>query len=154
MPQNDTIYCPKCGSSNIYASKKGFSATQALAGKIITGSSLGALVSGSIGKDKIKLTCLKCGHTFNIGEGSLTPFVNDERVKPISAKDMSPVHMYKCECGKISSLPTDRAVCPRCGRRLTSDNYYSDKNIDKGGCMGVLIIPILLIAASIFIIFS
>jgi ribosomal protein S27AE len=53
--------CPKCGSSQLTANKKGFSIGQAVAGGII---------GGSIGMNKIKITCLKCGNVFNPGQGN------------------------------------------------------------------------------------
>jgi len=55
------IKCPICGSEQIYADNKGFSAGKAVAGTILTGNLLVGAAAGSIGKDKIQLTCLKCG---------------------------------------------------------------------------------------------
>ena len=49
-----------CGSTQLTANKKGFSVGQAVAGGII---------GGAIGMNKIKITCLKCGNTFNPGQG-------------------------------------------------------------------------------------
>jgi len=54
------IKCPKCGSTQITANKKGYSVGQAVAG---------GLLVGAIGSNKIKITCLKCGNVFNPGEG-------------------------------------------------------------------------------------
>jgi ribosomal protein S27E len=54
------IKCPMCGSTQLTANKKGFSVGQAVAGGII---------GGAIGMNKVKITCLKCGNTFNPGQG-------------------------------------------------------------------------------------
>tara|TARA_R110000782_G_scaffold193812_1_gene283399 strand:- start:186 stop:479 length:294 start_codon:yes stop_codon:yes gene_type:complete len=44
----DLIKCPKCSSTQITAHKKGWS-----------------LMTGMIGANAIKITCLKCGYTFS-----------------------------------------------------------------------------------------
>ena len=64
------IKCPKCQSTQITANKKGFSATQAIGGAIVTGGI--GLVAGAIGSGKIKITCLACGHQFKPGEDFTT----------------------------------------------------------------------------------
>lgn len=58
--------CPKCGSSNIHADKKGFSVKKSLAGGFLFGAV--GLLGGAIGSNKIRLTCLDCGCVFNPGE--------------------------------------------------------------------------------------
>ena len=60
---SDAIKCPKCNSTNLHVGQQGFSTGKAVAG-IITIGVLGAL-AGNIGRDKIKVTCLDCGKTFN-----------------------------------------------------------------------------------------
>jgi len=60
------IKCPRCGSTQLTANKKGFSGAQALGGAILTGGI--GLLAGTIGSNKIKITCLACGHQFNPGE--------------------------------------------------------------------------------------
>lgn len=61
----DNIKCPKCGSSQISANKKGFSAGKAVAGAIVAGGI--GLAAGGIGSNNIIITCLKCGHQFKPG---------------------------------------------------------------------------------------
>ena len=68
------IRCPKCGSNQITASKKGFSGKKAIAGAILTGG-LG-LIAGTIGSNKVKITCLACGKEFKPGEGK-TVIIHD-----------------------------------------------------------------------------
>lgn len=56
------IKCPKCKSTSITANKKGFGLGKAVVGGVLTGGV--GLLSGFIGSNKIKLTCLSCGHTW------------------------------------------------------------------------------------------
>jgi hypothetical protein len=63
---NDELLCPKCGSNQLSANKKGFSGKKAVAGAILTGG-IGVL-AGTIGSNKIKITCLACGHVFKPGQ--------------------------------------------------------------------------------------
>lgn len=55
----DVVCCPKCGSTQITANKKGFSVGKAIL--------LGG-VGGFIGKNKIEITCLKCGYRWKAGK--------------------------------------------------------------------------------------
>ena len=57
--------CPKCGSQQVTANKKGYSVAKAAAGLVLIGP-LG-LVGGVIGAGKIILTCLKCGYQWKAG---------------------------------------------------------------------------------------
>jgi len=69
----DQVKCPKCGSTQISADKKGFSGTKAVAGAALTGGI--GLLAGTIGSNKVKMTCLRCGHVFNPGD---RPYVKQE----------------------------------------------------------------------------
>lgn len=61
--QNESVKCPKCNSTQVVAFKKGFSGKKAVAGALLTGGI--GLLAGTIGSNKIKLTCLSCGHEFS-----------------------------------------------------------------------------------------
>ena len=63
----DRIGCPKCGSTELHAEKQGFSGKKALVGAVLTGGI--GLLAGTIGSKNVKITCLKCGHSFKAGEG-------------------------------------------------------------------------------------
>lgn len=63
--EEEKIKCPNCGSTQITAGKKGFSAGKAAAGAMLTGGI--GILAGRIGAGKIKLTCLKCGHSWKPG---------------------------------------------------------------------------------------
>lgn len=61
------VHCPKCGSTSLYADKKGFSGRKAVAGALLTGGI--GLVAGTIGSNKLEITCLNCGAKFKPGQG-------------------------------------------------------------------------------------
>lgn len=54
------IRCPKCQSSQILASKKGFGVGKAVAGVVLLGP-LG-LAGGLLGSNKVLVSCVNCGH--------------------------------------------------------------------------------------------
>lgn len=60
---NTQIHCPKCGSTQITANKKGFSGTKAVVGGLLTGGI--GLLAGTIGSNKTIITCLNCGNRFS-----------------------------------------------------------------------------------------
>ncbi|OFY41221.1 MAG: hypothetical protein A2X18_12770 [Bacteroidetes bacterium GWF2_40_14] len=112
------IQCPKCGSDQIHADKKGFGFGRGIIGALAGGLLVGT-AAGSIGKNNVIITCLSCGHKFKPGE-QLDPKTEavvekifyDGYVKPIDKGDMSH-KTYKCHyCGKVA---TDTAKCPKCG---------------------------------------
>ena len=65
MENSNAILCPKCGSNQLSANKKGFSGKKAVAGAVLTGGI--GLLAGTIGSNKVKITCLACGHQFSPG---------------------------------------------------------------------------------------
>jgi hypothetical protein len=62
----ELLKCPKCRSTHLTDGKKGFSASKAVAGAVLTGG-IGVL-AGTIGSNKTVITCLSCGHKFKPGE--------------------------------------------------------------------------------------
>jgi ssDNA-binding Zn-finger/Zn-ribbon topoisomerase 1 len=58
------VSCPKCESTQLSANKKGFSVGKAIGGALILGP-LG-LAGGFAGSNDIKLTCIKCGHNWQV----------------------------------------------------------------------------------------
>jgi predicted RNA-binding Zn-ribbon protein involved in translation (DUF1610 family) len=61
----DQVECPKCGSTQITANKKGFSLGNAAVGGFLLGPV--GLLGGLAGSNKVKVTCLKCGHSWDAG---------------------------------------------------------------------------------------
>lgn len=55
------IKCPKCGSTQIHADKRGFKTGRAVAGTLIAWPFAG-LAAGGAGQNKLRMTCLACGH--------------------------------------------------------------------------------------------
>lgn len=156
MDLNKTIICPKCCSKNIYIDKKGFSSGKAIAGGLLTGNIFVAAAAGGIGANKIVLTCLDCGHKFNIGEGgheigknqpSKTEIAEFEK-HMIPKEEMPEICNYKCDCGRWFCGEKDNAVyCPSCGRRMSDKNIPTENELrqhGKTGCFGMLLIPIIL----------
>lgn len=78
------VLCPKCGSNQITAHKKGFSGKKAVAGAVLTGGV--GLLAGTIGSNKIKITCLACGHTFNPGDKPIEATAPTKKMNPKTAK--------------------------------------------------------------------
>ena len=56
--------CVKCGSEQIVADKKGFGAGKAVVGGLLLGPI--GLLGGCIGSNKMKVTCLNCGHSWDL----------------------------------------------------------------------------------------
>lgn len=62
---DDTVRCPRCGSTQLSANKKGFGVGKSLAGAFVAGPI--GLLAGGIGSGKVMVTCLGCGHSFKAG---------------------------------------------------------------------------------------
>lgn len=63
---NAVACCPKCGSTSLSANKKGFGLLKGAAG-VATFGAYGVVTAG-IGKNKVIVTCLNCGHQFKPGK--------------------------------------------------------------------------------------
>ncbi|MEG2354266.1 MAG: hypothetical protein RSB70_06510, partial [Clostridium sp.] len=63
---DSVVRCPKCGSISITANKKGFSLAKGALG-VATVGAYGVLAAGH-GKNKVLVTCLKCGHQWKPGK--------------------------------------------------------------------------------------
>lgn len=64
----NSVKCPKCGSTQITANKKGFGLGKAAIGGLATGGI--GLLAGFIGSGKIRITCLACGYSFSPSEAA------------------------------------------------------------------------------------
>ncbi|KPA10616.1 hypothetical protein MHK_009177 [Candidatus Magnetomorum sp. HK-1] len=54
------IKCLKCGSTALLPNNKGFNLEQAVLGRFVLGNI--GLLAGTIGSNKVKITCLSCGY--------------------------------------------------------------------------------------------
>jgi len=59
----EPVKCPRCGSTQLNAQRRGFGWGKALVGGVLTFGTVGIL-GGFIGSRKILITCLKCGCQF------------------------------------------------------------------------------------------
>ncbi len=64
--EEEKIKCPNCKSTQITSHKRGFSGVKAVGGAVLTGGV--GLLAGTIGSNKIILTCLACTKQFKVGE--------------------------------------------------------------------------------------
>lgn len=140
------IKCPKCASEQIYANKKGFSAGKAVGGAILVGGV--GLAAGAIGRNKVQLTCMRCGHKFKPGEQLPPPKIkmpdNVDYVGPEERKQ------YVCSgCGKTSWF-TQNQPCPKCGRRITESDLIQTDN-KSSLYIWITIIAIIIIALIILL---
>ncbi|HEY9697058.1 MAG TPA: hypothetical protein V6D10_07330 [Trichocoleus sp.] len=62
-PEEETIRCPRCKSTQIMVQKKGFSGGNAIVGAVLLGPV--GLAGGFIGANDINLTCMKCAYQWN-----------------------------------------------------------------------------------------
>jgi len=78
------VLCPKCGSDQVTSNKKGFSGKKAIVGDVLLGPV--GLLAGTLGSNKIKITCLSCGNQFKPGEGasSVADFDMKKKKKQLS----------------------------------------------------------------------
>lgn len=61
----EPVRCPRCGSTQITANKKGFGVGKALVGGFLTGGV--GLLAGFLGSGKVLVTCVKCGKQWKAG---------------------------------------------------------------------------------------
>ena len=54
MEEDEKLYCPYCGSSNLTANTKGFGVGKALTDAVLTGGI--GLLAGFVGSNKVKVT--------------------------------------------------------------------------------------------------
>jgi tellurium resistance protein TerD len=85
------IRCPHCHSTQVTANKRGFGLGEAAVGGIALGPV--GLLGGLIGAGHVRITCLKCGHVFQPGEGQWAA----SRMQT-SSTDISQGRRYKLLC--------------------------------------------------------
>lgn len=58
--EDEPVCCPKCGSAQLTANKKGYGLGKGAVGGLLLGPV--GLLGGFLGSNKVVITCLKCGH--------------------------------------------------------------------------------------------
>lgn len=100
------IGCPKCGSKQITANKKGFGIGKAAIGAVALGPI--GLLGGLIKSGKVKITCLNCGFEWKPGENIKSQNFGKAKVEDGIAT-----------CPKCKALnPSGFDKCRRCGTVL------------------------------------
>lgn len=85
---SDMMRCPRCGSSQILSTKKGFGLGKAAIGGLILGPI--GLLGGFIGSKKLKFTCARCNHTWSTEASDYMNWLNNQKDH---AKEL--LHRYK-----------------------------------------------------------
>lgn len=62
---NNQARCPRCGAISLSPNKKGYGVGKAVVGTALFGVLPGVLIGG-MGRNKIEVTCLKCGKKFKV----------------------------------------------------------------------------------------
>lgn len=98
IDDKEYIFCPECLSTHIHSEQKGFSGGKALAGAITVGAI--GLLAGTIGSQKVKLTCLKCGCHFMAGDA----FIATNKDKDEILKTFEKIILEKNEAQALTFL--------------------------------------------------
>lgn len=146
----EAVKCPKCGSTQIHADKKGFSTGKAVIGTVVANPVIGAL-AGAAGSNKIIITCLKCGNQFNPGEQvkeTNNPLPTGINIHSVEKNDL---YITCPNCQKRSSA--DCSVCPKCGRKFLQEDYDEATKIESkpSGCLSVLLLGIIAFSLLLFV---
>jgi RNA polymerase subunit RPABC4/transcription elongation factor Spt4 len=137
MTQTTEIGCPKCGSTQLTANKKGFSGTKAVGGVILTGGI--GLLAGTIGRNNVLITCLACGKRFKPGEGKKISVNNQltyATTERINSSATSAVVKKRIVCsGCQTENFSNHKYCKNCKKELNDQ----DNRIDSTGVIPLLV---------------
>lgn len=130
---SNEVKCPKCGSTQLTANKKGYSIKKGLIGMAFTGGV--GLLGGLFGSGDITITCLVCGNSFKPGGGDYLTIPDVQSTSNCDPKithvksDPPRVVMQKLKCENCGSL-NDLGIryCRVCGVKVCYDNIKTEKN--------------------------
>ena len=136
---NDEICCPKCGSTNLHADKKGFSVGKALLGRVLVGGI--GLLGGFMGSNKVMITCLNCGHTFKPGEGKRKDPYQATTIapEPQALQQQAPITPIRstttrCSCKNLrKKQPKLRPPQPTTWQRMSIETLLSYSDVIQEG---------------------
>ena len=127
MTQTSEVLCPKCGSNQLTVNKKGFSGAKAAGGVILTGGI--GLLAGTLGSNKVIITCLACGKRFKPGEGRVVTASSSNELK-ISSTSENRIICSECQTENF----INHAYCKNCKKELAD----SDKRINSETAVSLL----------------
>jgi hypothetical protein len=116
------------------ANKKGFSGGKALVGGVLTGGV--GLLAGTIGSNKIKITCLACGKQFKPGEGRNVSSTELKQSKVfVSSKITGEVNRIVCYVCNTQNF-TNHQYCKHCGKELSlkDERINSNERVNLFAC--------------------
>ena len=124
MEETFEIGCPKCGSTQITANKKGYSAGKAVTGAILTGGV--GLLAGFHGSGKVLITCLACGKEFKAGEGKkIYPAKLISNITKTNTVPSDRIGLNRIVCSECETVNfTNHIYCRNCGRVLTKEDTW------------------------------
>lgn len=143
------IKCPKCGSTQITANKKGFSGKKAIAGAVLTGGI--GLLAGTIGSNNIVITCLSCNNTFQPGEGAEKLLLEEgsefeqQIITTIRTKGLLAATVQVKE-----KTGVDLSVAKECVDSIVSKHGLRSQLPVGKGCAGVIIFAMSVVGASMY----
>lgn len=118
MVQTMEIGCPKCGSTQLTANKKGFSGAKAVGGALLTGGI--GLLAGTIGSSNVIITCLACGKKFKPGKGKKV-IINNQ--SPYSSTITPSIEGNRIVCSECQTENfTNHKYCKNCKRELSDED--------------------------------
>ena len=156
MSEDIKVKCDKCGSTQITANKKGFSAGKAVAGAVLTGGI--GLAAGAIGSNKVIVTCLKCGHNWKPAEQAKQKKLQNNRDFVQKYKENKKKFITLYESGNKDEAFEHLQYSFPNWRYKTSDEAYSalkkvEKEDKKFKSMSILVIFIILLLIIIWMVF-
>lgn len=155
---NNEVRCPKCRSNQISANKKGFSGAKAVGGAFIAGEV--GILAGTIGSNKIIITCLNCGHEFLPGhgfQGEVEPLNAEENAEKAKALDEEILRF--CKAGQKLQAVKLYKDATGLGLKEAKNyvDYLSDQHLPKGssagnkGCAGAVLFFVAFVVIVVFI---
>lgn len=127
----EKVKCPKCGSEQITALKKGFSGGKAAVGAVLTGGI--GLLAGYHGSGKIEIACLVCGHKWD-PKKSAKKADHEQQLKNFQAIKEWKVNFYETYEKKEFDKASEIYLSKRQFNRSAPDvhgAYLFEKKMDK-----------------------
>ncbi len=105
------LYCPYCLSKQVHHEHRGFSGGKALAGAVTAGGI--GMLAGTIGNNKVELTCMRCGKKFKAGEAFFITSKKKKRIEKAILESLKKKEKFEQVCylsDKLWEIITDGLV--------------------------------------------